>query len=223
MAMTLATMMTIFVLGQVRQGALPSAAAQSSSLQRTLPSTNSVLPIWIPDQVYTQLYTSTETIVWSIPACNVVITLPSNLIGSDATHMSVVFTFTTKARQTFPPPLKSIDYFFNLYGSTPKVLPSSRSLAAIQPQGPPSFNEGMSPTMEWNYQGVDLSMIQESSMRLYREWGLTGNPDWKAQKGFVDTKKKMAYFEIEQLDDFGFGGYRSLFYFPLLLNAAIDP
>jgi hypothetical protein len=77
----------------------------------------------------------------------------------------------------------------------------------------------MSPTIEWSYQGADLGTIHESTLRLYREWGLFGDQPWKVQAGFIDTDKKKAYFSMEQLDTFGFGGYRAQCYLPLVLNA----
>jgi hypothetical protein len=177
------------------------------------------LPAWGTNQVFTQPYTSTETIVWSIPSCNVIITLPKQLIGSDSIDLSAVFTFTTESQQAFPAPLKSIAYFFSLDGSTPQVLPSSLNPSAAGPQDF-SFNADMAPTIEWTYQGADLGKIQESSLRLYREWGLFGDQDWKVQKGFVDTKNKKAHFELEQLDFFGFGGYTAQSFLPLITNAA---
>jgi hypothetical protein len=219
MATALAGVMILLLLWGIHRCPLQDVIAQSLSLQQTQPSTAPDSPAWAPDQVFTQRYTSTEIVVWPIPSCNIVITFPKNLIGSDATHLSVVFTFTTESKQTFPSPLQSIDYFFSLDGSTPKVLPSSLDQAAVQPQGPPSFNEGKSPTFEWHYQDADLSSIQESSLRLYREWGIFGNQDWKEQNGWVDAEHNKAYFDLEQLDDFGFGGYRAQLYFPLNLNA----
>lgn len=216
--MALAGAMTLLLLWRVHCATLSNVTVQRSSFEQTQPPAAPVLPAWVANQVFTQSYTSTETIVWPIPSCNVVITLPKGLIGDDRKAWLAVFTFTTKSKLTFPAPLISSDSFFKLDGDyvLGALAPGS---AEVEPQDF-SFSAGMAPLIEWSYRDADLGEIQESSLRLYREWGLVGDQYWKVQTGWVDTRNKKVYASPEQLDTFGFGGCQNQLYLPLILSAA---
>ena len=215
-AMALAVVMILVLGWGIHCCVLPGVVAQSLSPQQTQLSADLAPLAWAPNQVFAQLYTSTEIVVWAIPSCNVVITFPKNLVGSDQYPEVVNFTFTTQSKQAFPAPLASLDAFFSLDGDY--VLDALASGAVeIAPQDV-SFNADKAPIIEWRYQDADLGPIQENSLRLYREWGVVGNQDWKEQKGWVDTNNNKAIFSLEQLDTFGFGGYHGRLYLPLTLN-----
>ena len=219
MVMALALVITLFLLWGIHCCALSDVTAQMQPLRQTQPPPDSILaPAWGSNQVFTQSYTSSETIVWPIPSCSVVITLPQGLIGDDRKTWLAIFTFTTKSEMAFPTPLLSSNSFFSLDGDYVLDVSASGS-AEIEPQDL-SFNYGMAPLIEWHYQEVDLGEIQESTLHLYREWGVAGNQYWAPQTGWVDTENNKVYSSIEALDTYGFGGYRDRLYLPLILNAA---
>jgi hypothetical protein len=210
-------MVTVLLWGADRYAQL-TVAAQVPPLQQTQSLTDPPVPAWSTTQVFTIYYESTKTITWPIAPCNVTITLPKGLIGSDRVPESAIFTFTTEPAQAFPAPLTSIDYFFQLRGSTPKALSADTDPTAIEPQEL-SFRRGLSPTLEWRYQDSEIDPLSESTLQLYQDWGVFGAKAWKPQVGFVDTENNRALFALEQPDLFGFGGYKAQNHFPIVLRS----